>query len=556
MSAVDAHTRAQAFAHLDEAKLGWFHVRSVLIAGAGFFSDAYDVFVISQALPMIYQCWYGPQYISGNFPTSLTNGTVVAKTPQNTKVDFVGHYPNGVHMDSFLKASTNWGNLIGQVGFGILGDKLGRKTMYGISIMIIIVCTIGSTFAATLQRGMSVLVMIAIWRFVLGIGIGGDYPMSAVITSEFANVRYRGMLLAAVFAMQGIGILAGSLAYVAILGGMKDAIQADFMMLDVAWRVAIGLGVIPAVLTVYFRFTMPETPRFTVNVKGDTDISAVEKALGNSVQTARDIDVIEHKAVAAPVEKAAKKGVMRDFIDVFSQWKHAKVLIGTAYCWFALDVAWYGLALNQSTVLSLINFNGPSKVSVNVTAADGTVSLQHLMPPVDIWNVFYQISIGNVIVACAGTVPGYWFTVALIEKMGRKPIQIMGFAVITVCLAVLAATWDTISTQQVPFLIVYTIAQFFFQFGPNATTFVIPGEVFPTRFKATCHGISAACGKVGAILGIQAVGPYFASNTVVVLSTFTAIMATGIVATFLLPETRGKSLEELSGEDEDIVIAH
>ncbi|KAI8613305.1 hypothetical protein BC830DRAFT_1082756, partial [Chytriomyces sp. MP71] len=115
-------------------------------------------------------------------------------------------------------------------------------------------------------------------------------------------------------------------------------------------------------------------------------------------------------------------------------------------------------------------------------------------------------------------------------------------------------TWDSIHTQQVPFLVIFTIAQFFFQFGPNTTTFIVPGEVFPTRFRSTGHGISAAAGKVGAILGIQAVGPYFSNNTQIVLIVFAVIMATGMAATWLIPETAGKTLEELSGE-EDVIIA-
>ncbi|KAI8619218.1 major facilitator superfamily domain-containing protein, partial [Chytriomyces sp. MP71] len=208
-----------------------------------------------------------------------------------------------------------------------------------------------------------------------------------------------------------------------------------------------------------------------------------------------------------------------------------------------LDVAWYGLALNQSVVLSLINFGGPAKITVNGSAP--------FTPPVDLQDLFFQTAVGNIIVALCGTVPGYYFTVGLVEVLGRKPIQYMGFGVITICLAILAATWDTIHTQQVPFLVVYTIAQFFFQFGPNTTTFVIPGEVFPTRFKATCHGMSAAAGKMGAILGVQAVGPYFSDNAKPVLWVFAAIMASGGLATVLLPETKGKTLEELSGDDRE-----
>ncbi|KAJ3075236.1 phosphate transporter [Podochytrium sp. JEL0797] len=530
---------SETLAHLDDQQLGWFHLKMVMIAGAGFFSDAYDLFVISQALPMIYQVYWGPEYIKGDFPSvfDYPNGTARAMTPQNTKVDFINNYPNGAHMDSFVKASTNWGNLIGQIGFGIIGDAHGRGSIYGMELLIIIICTTGSVLSSSMVRGANIIQLICFWRFFLGIGIGGDYPMSAVITSEYANVRNRGMMLAAVFAMQGIGIFMGSIVYIATLSGLQSQIQADYTYLDYVWRIAIGLGIVPAIITVYFRVTLPETPRYTAD------------ALKKAERAARDLEMdrnAEEMGYVVPVRKA-KVSKMAAFKAHFSQWKNMKILIGTAYCWFALDVAWYGMALNQSTVLALINFNGPKQVSVNVTT-DGVTALTKVDPPLDIQSVFYDVAVGNIIIACAGTVPGYWFTVALIEKMGRKPIQIMGFIIIAICLAILAADWNSISTNQIGFMAVYTIAQFFFQFGPNTTCFVIPGEVFPTRFKATCHGMSAACGKAGAILGIQAVGPYFTSNTVSVLATFSAIMFSGAFATLLLPETCGKTLEELSGD--------
>eukprot|EP00842_Homolaphlyctis_polyrhiza_P002927 jgi/Hompol1/3635/HPOL_006659-RA len=116
-----AQRRADAFAHLDEAKLGWFHLRAVLVSGVGFYTDAYDLFIIGQALPMIYKVWY---------PV----GSFAKQQP---------------HIDAFLKAISNWGNLFGQLGFGYLGDKLGRKQMYGIELIIMIVCTIGSAFSAS-----------------------------------------------------------------------------------------------------------------------------------------------------------------------------------------------------------------------------------------------------------------------------------------------------------------------------------------------------------------------------------------------------------------------
>ncbi|KAJ3100376.1 phosphate transporter [Phlyctochytrium planicorne] len=523
--------RSNAFSNLNDAQLGWFHLRTVMVAGVGFFTDAYDIFVISQALGMIYQVYWGDQ-ITGSFTDPVTNITT-PYSPQNSKLDFNKLAPQNKHIDAFMKASTNWGNFVGQLAFGYLGDKLGRKKMYGVELIIMIVCTIGSAFSGT----PSILTILAIWRFLLGIGIGGDYPMSAVITSEFANVTHRGMMIGAVFAMQGIGILVGGLVFVITMLYMKHFIQQDYRYLDYVWRIAVGVGIIPGLIAVYFRLTIPETVRYTVDVNGDS-----EKAHSDAEKVLR-MNEVNNITSNWGQEEATKQTIVvkkNDFCTFYSEWKNLKILLGTAYCWFALDIAFYGIQLNNSTVLNLINFNGPAKV-------DGKT------PVDDVWNLYYQTAVGNIIIACAGTVPGYWFTVYFVEKWGRKPIQYMGFAAITLILIILAADWSNLKTNQTAFVTLFTLAQFFFQFGPNSTTFIIPGEVFPTRFRSTGHGISAACGKLGAILGIQAVGPYFNDNAVIVLATFAVVMFSGCMATILVPETKGKTLEELSGEEDAVV---
>lgn len=92
--------------------------------------------------------------------------------------------------------------------------------------------------------------------------------------------------------------------------------------------------------------------------------------------------------------------------------------------------------------------------------------------------------------------------------------------------------------------------------GPNTTTFIIPGEAFPTRYRSTSHGISAASGKLGAIVaqvGFAQLKDIGGTNQFVkhILEIFALFMLTGIFSTLLLPETKGKSLEELSNEDQD-----
>ena len=100
-----------------------------------------------------------------------------------------------------------------------------------------------------------------------------------------------------------------------------------------------------------------------------------------------------------------------------------------------------------------------------------------------------------------GSVPGYWITVFTIDILGRKFIQIMGFIALAVLYLIIGIFYNSLLEFSVAlFIVIYTMANLFTNFGPNSTTFIIPGEVFPTKYRSTCHGISAAAGKLGAII--------------------------------------------------------
>ena len=89
-----------------------------------------------------------------------------------------------VYIDTIVKATGQIGTLIGQIVFGILADKYGRKGMYGIELMIIIVMTFASCFSANTVSGLSVFFILGMWRVFLGFGIGGDYPLSGKSASS------------------------------------------------------------------------------------------------------------------------------------------------------------------------------------------------------------------------------------------------------------------------------------------------------------------------------------------------------------------------------------
>ncbi|XP_050239375.1 probable inorganic phosphate transporter 1-7 [Quercus robur] len=179
----------------------------------------------------------------------------------------------------------------------------------------------------------------------------------------------------------------------------------------------------------------------------------------------------------------------------------------------------------------------------------------------------YKIARAQTLIALCGTVPGYWFTVAFIDHIGRFAIQIMGFFFMSVFMFGIAIPYKhwTLSKNRIGFVVLYAFTFFFANFGPNTTTFIVPAEIFPARLRSTCHGISAATGKIGAIAG--SLGFSYDSEDPVrtkddkgyppgigikkTLLILAGVNLAGVLFTLLVPESKGKSLEELTGENEE-----
>lgn len=201
----------------------------------------------------------------------------------------------------------------------------------------------------------------------------------------------------------------------------------------------------------------------------------------------------------------------------------------------------YGLSLNNATILQVIGYSN-----------NGTSTYDNL----------YNTAIGNLIIVLAGAVPGYWVAVATLDTLGRKTIQMGGFIILTILFVIMGFAYWHLSGNAL--LAIYVLAQFFFNFGPNTTTFIVPGEVFPTRYRSTSHGISAASGKIGSIIGQGAIATLRLRGTVThdrpapwidhVLEIYALFMLLGVFTTFFIPETKRKTLEELSGEDQPLPV--
>ncbi|KAL1690128.1 major facilitator superfamily domain-containing protein [Schizophyllum commune] len=477
------------------------------IAGVGFFLDAYDLFIINPVATML----QFRLYEGGQLPADL---------------------------EGFVKAGANIGSVIGQFAFGYMADALGRKAIYGKELMLIIFATIMSITTPTgALSPESSLIYLAIWRIVLGVGVGGDYPMSASVTSDRSNLRKRGTMLSYIFSNQGWGSLVGSIVFLVVLACYKHKLGDGTSGIDGVWRIVIALSLVPAFGTLYQRLTLRESSRF-INAQKQNAVEEEEDDIDKLKRQQRASEEAEMKDMSKTpettttttnseepeAEEVAKKPAhFKEFIHYFSKWEHAKLLIGTCSCWFLLDVAFYGINLNQNVVLQEIGFDGK----------DGT-PYQRLI----------KIGTGNIIITALGFVPGYYATVFTIEKLGRKWIQIQGFLLAALFLGILAGAFNSLPTAG--FIVCFAFLQFFFNFGANTTTYCYPAEVFPTRFRAFAHGASAAAGKAGAIISALAFNKLKDDiGTPAVLWIFFGCCIAGAGFTLLLPEVKGRDPDEI-----------
>jgi MFS transporter, PHS family, inorganic phosphate transporter len=399
---------------------------------------------------------------------------------------------------SWLNSATLLASAAGAILFGRVADILGRKRIYGYEVLILAIGALASAFAPNYA-------FLLVCRIVLGIGIGGDYPVSATIMSEYSGKQSRGRMVGLVFAMQGAGLVVGPLiASILLASGLSD---------DTTWRILLAIGAIPGLAVFYLRRQIHETPRFAM-AGGATD--EARAAIASATGQAR---------VKAPAQQSTARviqGPLDGFVMLARNRRMLLWLLGTAGAWLLLDFCYYGNSISAPEILRLLNPHA---------------SLLH--------NTLVQLLIFAVF-----AVPGYIVAILLLDKTGRKSIQVLGFGMMGL-MFLLIGLIPAVSVNAAPFVTLYGISYFFTEFGPNTTTFIYPAELFPLQVRTTGHGISAAAGKLGAFAGAFLFPVFLASSMGIRGAEVVAAVVcfVGLALTVaLLPEPNGRSLEDLSAE--------
>ncbi|KAJ5954803.1 hypothetical protein N7501_009082 [Penicillium viridicatum] len=551
----------QIYETIDRQKFQWI---VVLVAGLGFFLDGYTLFASNMALPMISYVYWRDDISS----LRLTG----------------------------INIATLGGTLLGQVAFGFLADKNGRKKMYGVELVLLITATLGVVMSSTgVDGSMNVFAWLIWWRICVGIGVGADYPLSAVITSEFAPTKHRARMMATVFFMQPLGQIAGnivSLIVIAIARGNSTPGEDLTRTVDIMWRWVIAIGVVPGAVATLFRFAIPESPRYLVDIVDDP-VTAEFDATTLFSDTPGMIDSVSWGNTATcsagsgiqlpPISSIASQSSFEheDDDDEFtrlppatlnSHWRLARTdimryfwtegnwrsLAGCSLAWLLLDFGFYGIGLSSPQFLAKtwgqLNISKPAP---NWKTDD--------TPNANIYTMFMETSVRGLIILNIGSFVGGILLIIFAHKLDRVALQKYMFLGLAALFIALGTMFVTLYTGPPAVVALYIVGQIMFNFGPNATTYMIPAEIFPTRYRATCHGLSAGAGKLGSIL-VQIFSTYYhfgsgPGNTStrkhgIVLLVFSACMVLGAAVThFWIPpiqQTRNGRTKLWGGKPETL----
>ncbi|MEX0768053.1 MAG: MFS transporter [Microthrixaceae bacterium] len=405
---------------LNEAPMTSKHWRVWLLAASGIMLDGFDFFIIGVASPLI--------------------------------AADLGASPKQIGL---VAAAAIVGAIIGAVCLGRLTDRLGRKLAFRLDLGLFVVFALLSGLAWNIPS------LIA-FRFILGIGVGADYPISAAYVAEIAPARHRVRLLVGAFSFQAVGQVLGALVGLCILVTFDSV---------TSWRYMLAFGAVPALLIILLRRGVPESPKWLA-AQGQHEEAAevVSLLVGQKVEAS----MIEADAQEAPEEAGS-------FRELFQGGLRRLTLL-TTVPWFLMDIATYGIGVFTPVILATLAIQGDgSTLSDAISSTEGAVVI----------DLFLLV--------------GFAVALVLITRFRHTNMQIAGFMAMAAGLVILSFS-TSLTEGSVKSLVLVFAGFILFNIcmnaGPNSTTFLLPAEVFPTRVRATGHGLATAAGKTGAAVGV------------------------------------------------------
>ena len=437
-------------ARIERLPTSWWHVKTRIIVGVATFFDAFDALTIATVLPVLVPMWkLAPPQI----------GLLISA--------------------GFL------GQLIGALLFGWIGERFGRMPAMIWSIATFAVMSLVCAFAWDYNS-------LLVFRMLQGIGLGGEVPIAAVYISELTRARHRGRFVLLYELVFPIGLVAASLL------GL-------WLVPKYGWQTMFYIGALPAILALFLRVLLPESPRWLAvhgrHAQADAVVSTIER------ETEKEVGKLP------PVQPVVSTHERRaSFSDLFGAIYLRRTLV-VWVIWFSAYFVNYGLSIWLPTIYRTV-FKLPLDVSLRYGLITQAVGM-----------------IGALI--CALT----------IDYVGRRIWFAIAFAAAALSLGVLASSANP-SAEQV---LVYMTIAYFFVTTINLGVYLYTPELYPTRVRALGVGTATAWLRLASVIGPMVVGTMIAGGLQSVFLTFAivATIAAAITAAFAI-ETKGRVLEEVS----------
>jgi MFS family permease len=457
---------------MDDAPLTRLHWKVWFLSAMGIFLDGFDLFIIGVAMPLINENWKPEPWQTGAIGVAAVLGAA-----------------------------------LGAVTAGWLTDKFGRKKFYVADLAF---CMLAAALTAL---SWDIYSLIA-FRFILGVGIGADYPICASFISEFMPARIRGRMIISGFCFQALGMLSAALAGLLILTLMPTSGEA--------WRLMLMIVVVPAAVVLIFRLGVPESPRWLISHRDDTHRAA---GIIHMLVPAKKHEI--EKILSSEKKEIQKSsGKELGYRELFTA-KYLPRTVLAAVPWFLMDIATYGIGVFTPMIFK------DTVESGNLSVMDAAFRAAKEAAVVD-----------------AFLIAGFMLNLIFVERIGRIKLQTLGFAGMTAGLLVLSAALSLPGGGAGNLHLVlagFVIFNLTMNAGPNATTFMLPVELFPTKIRGSGHGFAAAAAKAGAAFGVfflPVMQAFCGVGNVMIIIAGVCVLA-GVVTWIFKVETRGRSLDEL-----------
>lgn len=388
----------------------------------------------------------------------------------------------------FLASASFAGMAVGATGAGVLADRFGRRPVFTVSMIFWGVASLLMAFSWNLPS-------LVAFRFLIGVGMGAEFPVAQALLSEFVPSKHRGKYIGWLEGFWPLGFVAA--------GGL-----ALLLVPSLGWRSFFVVEFILALYAFYIRRAVPESPRWHESrgalAKADSEMRAfetkVEAALGRPLPEPSKVAVIETPSKHRfPVLQLFTPAFRRRTIMVWGMWFCA--LLG----YYAIT-SWMGKLLADS--------------GMTITGSIAFVLLMTL------WGI-----------------PGFLLASYLLDRLGRRPV-VVGAMLLS---AVMAYFYGNASS--VVELIAFGSPMQFFLFAMWSAMYSYTPEVFSTHARATGCGTASTLGRIGALIGpslVPIILVAWGQAAVFAVCAVFFVLAAGVVLV-LGPETRHKVLEELSG---------